>query len=423
MRKKIDNGQLTMDNSELSKGWEMKKLGDVCDFQNGFAFKSKTFKDDGIPIVRITNIQNGKLDLSKVVYIDPNDYDKDLSKYKIIKGDLLIAMSGATTGKIGIHKTNKVLLLNQRVGKFNPKSVLNKSFLFDFLETKVEESLAISAGAAQPNLSTEQIKNFQIPLPPLPEQKRIVSILDRAFEAIDKAKANTEQNLKNAKELFESYLQGVFENKGDDWINSTIGKTCNLITGGTPSRSKSEYFKNGTINWLVSGDINKKAINECDGKITELGLKNSNAKFLPLNSVMIALNGQGKTRGTVAMLKIKATCNQSLVSIYPKDDNEVLPELIFSNLQGRYNEIRKITGDSGNDRRGLNMPLIRKIKFSYPKSIAKQQQIVRKLDTLSTETKKLESIYQQKINDLEELKKSILQKAFAGELTDKEIAI
>jgi len=417
MRKKIDNGQLTMDNSELSKGWEMKKLGDVCDFQNGFAFKSKTFKDDGIPIVRITNIQNGKLDLSKVVYIDPNDYDKDLSKYKIIKGDLLIAMSGATTGKIGIHKTNKVLLLNQRVGKFNPKSVLNKSFLFDFLETKVEESLAISAGAAQPNLSTEQIKNFQIPLPPLPEQKRIVSILDRAFEAIDKAKANTEQNLKNAKELFESYLQGVFENKGNDWTNSTIGKTCNLITGGTPSRSKSEYFKNGTINWLVSGDINKKTINECDRKITELGLENSNAKFLPLNSVMIALNGQGKTRGTVAILKIKATCNQSLVSIYPKDDNKILPELIFSNLQGRYNEIRKITGDSGNDRRGLNMPLIRKIKFSYPKSIKKQNQIVQKLDSLSAKTKKLESIYQQKISNLEELKKSILQKAFAGELT------
>ena len=207
----------------MRQGWEIRKLGEVCDFQNGFAFKSKTFKEKGIPIVRITNIQDEKLNLSKVVYIDPKDYDKDLSRYEIRKSDLLIAMSGATTGKIGIHQTDEKLLLNQRVGKFSPKPVLNKSFLFNFLATKVEESLSISAGAAQPNLSTEQIKNFKIPLPPLPEQKRIVAVLDEAFAAIDKAKANAEQNLKNAKELFESYLQGVFENKGEGWEEKALG--------------------------------------------------------------------------------------------------------------------------------------------------------------------------------------------------------
>ena len=83
---------------------------------------------------------------------------------------------------------------------------------------------------------------------------------------------------------------------------------------------------------MVSGDINKKIINDCEGKITENGLNNSNAKFLPINSVMIALNGQGKTRGSVAKLKIKATCNQSLVSINPIDDNQILSDYIYSNL-------------------------------------------------------------------------------------------
>jgi len=131
---------------------------------------------------------------------------------------------------------------------------------------------------------------------------------------------------------------------------------------------------------------------------------------------MIALNGQGKTRATVAMLRIKATCNQSLVSIYPKNDKEIFPELIFQNLSGRYEELRKLTGDGGSDRRGLNMPIIRRIKFSYPKSLKEQKEIVKKLDDLSTQVKKLEKIYQQKINLCDELKKSVLHKAFNGEL-------
>lgn len=160
-----------------------------------------------------------------------------------------------------------------------------------------------------------------------------------------------------------------------NWQTKTIGELCNLMTGGTPSRSKKEFFENGSINWLVSGDINRRIITECDNRITELGLDNSNAKFLPINSVLIALNGQGKTRGMVAMLKIKATCNQSLVSIYPKDTEEIIPEYIFYFLESKYEELRKLTGDTGNDRRGLNMPILRKIKIPYP-PLSEQNRIV-----------------------------------------------
>ena len=230
----MDNGKLKVENKQLPTGWKMRTLGEVCRFCNGFAFKSKTYKDEGIPVVRITNIQDESIDLSKIVYIDPKDYNKDLSKYKIVKGDLLIAMSGATTGKIGIHNTERELLLNQRVGKFEPSDNLNKTYLLNFLKTKVEESLTISIGAAQPNLNTEQIKSFQIPLPPLPQQKKIVAILDKVFAAIDTAKVNTQQNLQNAKELFESYLQNIFENKGDNWEQKTLGEVCEVVAGQSP---------------------------------------------------------------------------------------------------------------------------------------------------------------------------------------------
>jgi type I restriction enzyme S subunit len=146
------------------------------------------------------------------------------------------------------------------------------------------------------------------------------------------------------------------------------------MTGGTPARSKPEYF-GGPIRWLVSGDIHQGEIQDCEGRITEAGMKNSNAKPLPVNSVMIALNGQGKTRGTVALLRTHATCNQSLVSIYPNDIGYILPQFLYANLHGRYQELRRLTGDDGNDRRGLNMDLIRGIEIPIA-PIQEQQRIV-----------------------------------------------
>jgi type I restriction enzyme, S subunit len=162
------------------------------------------------------------------------------------------------------------------------------------------------------------------------------------------------------------------------WQKRKIGDVCHLMTGGTPSKANRDYF-GGDIKWLVSGDIHRHEIFDCEGRITELGMRNSNAKLLPTDSVMIALNGQGKTRGTVALLRTQATCNQSLVSIYPKNPKELLPEYICANLQGRYEELRHLTGDSGNDRRGLNMELIRQIEIPIA-PVAEQQRIVGILD-------------------------------------------
>ncbi len=162
------------------------------------------------------------------------------------------------------------------------------------------------------------------------------------------------------------------------WQIKKIGDVCSLMTGGTPSRAKPEYF-GGEIRWLVSGDINQGEIFDCEGRITEAGMKSSNAKLLPVNSVMIALNGQGKTRGTVALLRTQATCNQSLVSICPRDPEKLLPEFLYANLHGRYQEIRQMTGDSGNDRRGLNMILIKGIDIPIA-PLPEQQRIVTILD-------------------------------------------
>ena len=162
------------------------------------------------------------------------------------------------------------------------------------------------------------------------------------------------------------------------WETVAIGDICSLMTGGTPKSTVADYYENGTVPWLVSGDIHKMEIRECEGRITEKGVANSNAKYLPANSVLIALNGQGKTRGTVAMLGIEgATCNQSLVSIAPLNGATACPEFIFWTLRSMYAEIRALTGN--NERSGLNMTILRRLQIPLP-PLEVQKEIVAEIE-------------------------------------------
>ncbi|MCP5523728.1 MAG: restriction endonuclease subunit S [Verrucomicrobiales bacterium] len=172
-----------------------------------------------------------------------------------------------------------------------------------------------------------------------------------------------------------------------NWARTTIAAVCDLQTGATPSRQNSSYF-GGDIAWLVSGDINKGQITKCDGRITEEGLRNSNCKIIPKDSVLIALNGQGKTRATVAMLRIPAALNQSLVSITPFSTDHLLPEYVFWNLRGRYSAMRDVTGQK--QRRGLNMKLVGQLSLPIP-PLAEQKRIVAKVDALMAQCDQLEA--------------------------------
>ncbi|HBE4723830.1 TPA: restriction endonuclease subunit S [Escherichia coli] len=167
---------------------EWKPLKDVCDFKNGFAFKSSLFKETGLPIVRITNIDGFNVDLDEVKYFSLNDYKEDLSSFEVSMGNILIAMSGATTGKVGIYKKGTKCYLNQRVGKFIPKeNILNNNYLYHFLLLNTETIYILAGGGAQPNLSSNALMSkllIPIPCPDNPEkslaiQSEIVRILDK----------------------------------------------------------------------------------------------------------------------------------------------------------------------------------------------------------------------------------------------------
>ena len=178
--------EITCDNAhytQLPKGWAMCKLSDLCKIENGFAFSSDDYKSQGIPLVRISNITHNTIDITDCAYIEGITDDK----FKISKGDLLIAMSGATTGKMGVYPFDETAYLNQRVGNIK---ILNKSSLYPnyrntYMQSKVDEILKIAYGGAQPNISASIIGNFDFPLPPYKEQIRIVETVQRIFDQLD----------------------------------------------------------------------------------------------------------------------------------------------------------------------------------------------------------------------------------------------
>jgi type I restriction enzyme M protein len=158
------------------------------------------------------------------------------------------------------------------------------------------------------------------------------------------------------------------------WPIVSLGEICTFMTGGTPTSTVSEYYDGGAVPWLVSGDIHAFEIWDCEKRITPKAVENSNARVLPSDSVLIALNGQGKTRGTVALLRMKgATCNQSLVAIIPANPLRAIPEFIFWTLRSMYTDIRALTGDT--QRSGLNISILKNIKIPLP-PLEAQKEIV-----------------------------------------------
>lgn len=221
-----------MKEDNMKQGWEIKKLGEVCDIINGFAFKSNLFTDEGEYILRISNIQNGYIDLTDIAHFNKTDYPKvNLEKYAVLEDDIVVALSGATTGKFGINKTGQKLYLNQRVAICRENtSKLNHLYLLFYLRMQAKSFLESAEGVAQPNLSTELMKQIPIPVPPLPVQEQIVSELDLLSGIIEKKR----EQLKELDALAQSMFYDMFgdpitNEKG--WEVKKLEQVSTLLNG------------------------------------------------------------------------------------------------------------------------------------------------------------------------------------------------
>jgi type I restriction enzyme, S subunit len=252
-------------------------------------------------------------------------------------------------------------------------------------------------------LTNTGLKKLIVPLPTYQEQQRIVSILDECFAAIAKAKANAEQNLKNAKEFFESYLQGVFEN--GNWETKTIEMVCDeIFAGGDAPKNNfsTEPNEKHKIPIYANAEKNRGLYGYTD--------------FARVTKPCVTISARGSGTGHTELRNELFLPIVRLIVCIP-DTNQMSTEFLKYTIDNLVIQI------SGSAIPQLTVPMIKDYKIPVP-TIEEQKQLIKKAETLRAETQKIEVIYQQKLNDLEELKKSILQKAFAGELkTEKAVAV
>jgi type I restriction enzyme S subunit len=400
----------------MKQDWEVRKLGDVCQFENGDRgtnYPSKSHRTvTGIPFINAGHLTSNGLDLESMDYISRERFNL-LGSGKVQKDDILFCLRGSLGKFAKVQEFSEGAIASSLV-IVRPNQKIISGFLMSYFESQICADMIkdFGNGAAQPNLSAGSLKNFEIPLPPLPEQQRIVAILDEAFAAIAQAKANAEQNLKNAKELFESYLQSVFENKGEGWEEKSLKEVCAKITDGTHQTPK--YFDDGVI-FLSSKNVTSGKIDWNNIKyIDEKQHLEMHKRVAPkVGDILLAKNG---TTGVAAMVDRDLVFDIYVSLAHIRVLDEVTPNfmLYFINSPAAKKQFNKRLKGIGVP--NLHLEEIREVEISFPKSKDEQNILVQKLDALSTETKQLETIYQQKINDLDELKKSILQKAFAGEL-------
>ncbi len=261
-------------------------------------------------------------------------------------------------------------------------------------------------------VSMIKFKNIEIPIPPLPEQQRIVSILDKAFAAIDKAIVNAERNLKNAKELFDLVLDQILYDKR--WEVKLLGDVCEKVEYGTSSKSR----KQGKIPVLRMGNIQNGRFG-WDSLVYSDNEEDNKKYLLKYNDVLFNRTNSPELVGKTAIYKGErpAIFAGYLIRIHRNEDildADYLNYFLNSKMAFEYGQ--SVVTSSVNQA-NINGTKLKKYPIPLP-NLNEQQKIVRHLDSLRAETQKLEAVYQKKMEDLEELKKSILQKAFAGELTN-----
>lgn len=375
----------------MKQGWGIKKLGEVCDIINGFAFKSNLFTDEGDDILRISNIQNGYVDLTDIAHFNKTDYPKvNLEKYAVLEDDIVVALSGATTGKFGINKTGHKLYLNQRVAICRESTpTLNHLYLLYYLRTQAKSFLESAEGVAQPNLSTEQMKQYDIPVPPIAEQERIVEELDCLSGVIEKKK----QQLKELDALAESIFYTMF---GDPITNEKGWEVKKLGEVAPQQEYKGDVPCIDGKYWLLNLDMvapnTGEIIEQCYFDYEEIG--NSTIKF---NSDNVLYSKLRPYLNKVVIPKEIGYATSELVPLCPKKG--VLERVFLSSLLRSSEFVAYIRGKVA----GAKMPRVAMSEFREFKVILPpltlQQEFAEKIEAIE----KQKELIKQSIKETEEL--------------------
>jgi type I restriction enzyme S subunit len=398
----------------MKKAWQRKRLGDFTAVSTGpfgTLLHKSDYVDDGVPLVNPINIVGDRIVPDPTKLIDVATKQR-LSNYVLQEGDIVVGRRGeiGRCAVIGPNESGWVC----GTGSFfiRPLPSMDSRFIAHLIRSdgyreKLEQ---VSTGTTMMNLSNTALGDLVIVAPPLPEQQRIVGILDEAFDGIATAKANAEKNLQNARALFESHLQSVFTQRGEGWVEKKLEEIGKTQTGSTPKTSDQSNYGD-CISFVKPGDFNMDGSLDYDKDgLSESGAVS--ARKVPAGSVLMVCIGA--TIGKCGYCDQDVTTNQQVNALTPSDGSSnrfIYYQMLTETFQ------RKVIHASGQ----ATLPIINKSKWSalsvwIPPKVTEQTKIAAKLDEISGETQRLESLYQRKLAALDALKKSLLHQAFSGAL-------
>lgn len=313
----------------VSMEWKEVRLGDVCDLIAGFAFKAKDFGEFPTKVIKIGDIKPPFVDYVGQVGVDISNYDINrLSKYTVKYGDYVLAMTGATIGKVGKYISKNFSYINQRVLKFSPKQNVDADYINYIICSNIFAKYVVNyvdSESAQPNISASTISKFAFQIPSeKDDQRRIASILsslDRKIELNNKINADLEEM---AQAIFKNWFVDFEPFKDGKFVDSELGKIpegwkvgrltdiIKLMPGGTPKTSEPLYWDNGTIPFFSPKDVNGVYCFATEKHITETGLNKCSSNLYPKDTIFITCRG---TVGKVCLAACDMAMNQSNYAI------------------------------------------------------------------------------------------------------------
>ncbi|HFV9237527.1 restriction endonuclease subunit S [Enterobacter mori] len=415
-----------MSTGKFPEGWVSPQLDEIAtDINYGYT-ASSTSENIGPKMLRITDIQDNKVDWNSVPFCKIEDNQKD--KYLLCNGDLVFARTGATVGKsflINEDISNTVFasyLIRVRCNKKISSHYLSYFFRSPTYWSQITE---FSAGVGQPNVNGSKLKKLNLPLASVYEQKIIAEKLDTLLAQVDSTKARLEQIPQILKRFRQAVLTvamsgGLTEEwrKSNSilfssWVNSSIGELAQVATGKTPKRTEVKYWENGSIPWLTSSSTGEIYTEVAEQFITPIALKECTLKIFSPGTLLLAMYGEGKTRGQVTELKIHAACNQACAAIIC-DKEKIDLQFLKMRLMENYQETRKAA--AGGNQPNLNLNKVREIPVIVP-PLPEQAEIVRRVEQLFAYADTIEKQVNSALTRVNSLTQSILAKAFRGELT------
>ncbi|MEU0990717.1 restriction endonuclease subunit S [Streptomyces sp. NPDC005953] len=394
--------------------WERVQLGAIADVLNGFAFKSHSFNHagDGLPLIRIRDVSRGA---TETYYSGAYE-----SQYLVKSGDIIVGMDGDF--RVATWR-GPAALLNQRVCKLTirDKGYYDPRFLVLVLQGYLDAIEAATSSVTVKHLSSRSVQEIPLPLPPLAEQHRIVEELEDHLSRLDAAThslVTTELRLSSLRASLLMSAQRV-NKTADGWTSSTIGELAAVGTGATPLKSRSDYYVGGTVPWVTSSLLNAPLITKSDKYITGLAVQETSANVYPAGTILVAMYGEGKTRGKSAELGFPAAINQACAAIVLHPEYEFRRPWIKLALEAQYERLRRLS--SGGVQPNLNLGLIKRIEIPLPPP-AEQDALLAQVDAWSTGTHRLRAATKSLQARSAHLRKSVMERAFMGKLVPQDPA-